>query len=176
MRRTVIAPWTEQWNKLYLLEASDINRILQKEQIDIFHIGSTAVPAIGHAKPTIDLLVVVREIGRVDLYEKEMAGLGYSCRGENGIAGRRYFTKGGSSRTHHVHMFEAGNINIKKHLDFKAYMLAHPKEAKQYGELKLALAEKFPDDIHLYQKAKEAFVDALIEKSVSYASERQNMD
>ncbi|OBZ15952.1 GrpB family protein [Bacillus sp. FJAT-26390] len=176
MRRTVIAPWTEKWNELYILEAAEMKRILHPEQIDIFHIGSTAVPAIGYAKPTIDLLVVVKEIGRVDLYEQEMAELGYSARGEQGIAGRRYFTKGGNSRTHHVHIFEAGNINIKTHLDFKAYMLAHPEEAVRYGELKLELAEKFPDDIHKYQAGKEAFVQALVDKSIIYASEQQNTD
>jgi GrpB-like predicted nucleotidyltransferase (UPF0157 family) len=176
MRKTVIAPWTEKWNELYILEATEIKRILHLEQIDIFHIGSTAIPAIGYAKPTIDLLVVVKEIDRVDWYAKDMTELGYSCRGEQGIVGRRYFTKGGNSRTHHVHIFEAGNINIKTHLDFKAFMLAHPEDAKRYGELKLELAEKFPDDIHKYQAGKEAFVQALVEKAITYASEQQNTD
>ncbi|WP_460321581.1 GrpB family protein [Paenibacillus sp. YSY-4.3] len=56
--------------------------------------------------------------------------------------GRRYFSKGGDHRTHHVHIYEVGNINIEYHLSFKEYLMNHPDEAKTYGELKIHLAKQ----------------------------------
>lgn len=159
---------------MYTLESEIISRIFNNEMISIYHIGSTSIPHIGYAKPIIDILVVVKDIEKVDLYNKEMAEMGYSDRGEQGIVERRYFTKGGSNRTHHVHIYQYGNINIKKHLDFKEYLLAHSEDAKKYGELKIKLAEEFPDDTHKYQERKESFVNELVAKSIKWASEKED--
>lgn len=171
MRKTNIMAWTENWSQMYSLESEAIRRVFIDELLDIYHIGSTSVPYIGYAKPIIDILVVVRDIAKVSLYSSDMAALGYSDRGERGISGRHYFTKGENNRTHHVHIYQDGNINIKKHLDFKQYLLLHPSEAQKYGELKLKLAEQFPENTHKYQEGKEAFVTQLVEKSIKWASE-----
>ncbi|EJW91927.1 protein belonging to Uncharacterized protein family UPF0157, partial [gut metagenome] len=64
----------------------------------IYHIGSTAVKGLW-AKPIIDLMPVVKEIKSVDIHEQEFEALGYECKGEYGIAGRRFFMKGGDHRT-----------------------------------------------------------------------------
>jgi len=170
MRKTILSAWTESWNEMYTLEAMEIRRIFAGDILDIHHIGSTSVPSIGYAKPIIDILVVVREIDKVDSLNEEMTELGYSSRGEQGIEGRRYFTKGKYSRTHHVHIYECNNINIKKHLDFKDYLLVHPEEARKYGELKISLAEKFPDNTHLYQEGKESFVNELMARAIEWPS------
>jgi GrpB-like predicted nucleotidyltransferase (UPF0157 family) len=170
MRKTEIVAWTEKWNEMYRQESEKIKQIFIDEIIDIYHIGSTSVPQIGYAKPIIDIMVVVRDIEKVDLYNKQMSEIGYTPRGEQGIAERRYFTKGGDNRTHHVHVFQVGNINIKKHLNFKEYLMNHPEDAKKYGELKIKLAREFPDDTHKYQKAKEEFVNNLVEKAMKWAS------
>lgn len=126
MRKTTIAAWTEQWDEMYSVESQELRRIFGNGMIDIHHIGSTSVPYIGYEKPIIDILVVVTDMDIVDSHHEKMAGLGYSARGEQGIEGRRYFTKGGYNRTHHVHIYPANHMNIKKHLDFKGYLLAHP--------------------------------------------------
>ncbi|MBO9604987.1 MAG: GrpB family protein [Paenibacillaceae bacterium] len=172
MRKTTIAVWTEKWDEMYSVESKEVRRIFGDDILDIYHIGSTSVPTIGYAKPIIDILVVVRDINVVDSYHDDMAKLGYSPRGEQGIEGRRYFTKGGYNRTHHVHMYAADNINIKKHLDFKNYLFAHPEEAQKYGELKISLAEQFPDDTHKYQEGKESFVNELVAKATKWASNK----
>ncbi|ALS21917.1 MULTISPECIES: GrpB family protein [Paenibacillus] len=168
MRKTDIVAWTERWNEMYRSESEKIKRIFIDEMIDIYHIGSTSVPQIGYAKPIIDILVIVRDIHKVDLYNHEMAAIGYACRGEQGIAGRRYFTKGGDARTHHVHIYGNGNIHIDRHLNFKEYLLAHPEVAKKYGELKRTLAEAFPDNVHKYQEGKESWVAQIVEQSMKW--------
>ncbi|MEH6942749.1 GrpB family protein [Bacillus sp. JJ722] len=168
MRKTEIIPWTKEWDKLYSKEEKILKEIFINELVDIFHIGSTSIPSIGFAKPIIDILIVVKNIENVDLYNENMKSLGYEPRGENGISGRRYFPKSKDKRTHHVHIYQIGNENIEKHLSFKHYLLNNPEEAKKYGELKVHLAKQFPDHTHEYQKGKEAFVNELVEKSLKW--------
>ncbi|UKS27301.1 GrpB family protein [Paenibacillus sp. HWE-109] len=169
MRKTQIEPWNESWNGIYYAESSIISSLLEKEVIEIHHIGSTSVKQIGFAKPIIDILVVVKNVINIDKYNEQMEIIGYTPRGENGIANRRYFIKGGEQRTHHVHCHQTGDERINAHLFFKRYMIEHPNEARAYGELKRRLAVQFPDNTHLYQDGKEEFVNDLVRKSKEWA-------
>ncbi|MEA3318652.1 MAG: GrpB family protein [Bacillota bacterium] len=165
MRKTNIQPWTKEWEIAYDEEQKLLKEILEDEMVHIFHIGSTSVPAIGYAKPIIDMLIVVKDIEKVDRYNEALRKMGYEPKGENGIAGRRYFPKGKQHRTHHVHILQVGNEHIQTHLDFKMYLWAHPEEAKAYGEIKLKLAKQFPDNHHMYQEGKQDFMNELVERA-----------
>ncbi|GAE32713.1 GrpB family protein [Halalkalibacter hemicellulosilyticus] len=169
MRKTNILPWTKDWEKAYSEEEKLLKEIFKDELVDIFHIGSTSVQAIGYAKPIIDILVVAKDIEKIDLYNEELIKEGYEPKGKNGILGRRYFPKGRESRTHHVHIFQVGNENIKTHLDFKEYLLKQPEDAIRYGNLKIKLAKQYPDNHHKYQTEKQEFVNELVEKARSWA-------
>jgi len=173
LRRPDLAPWTKDWHELYRKEEVLLQFLFSSELLEIHHIGSTSVPQIGFAKPIIDILIAVKDIGRIDDYNEQMKVMGYTPRGEQGIVGRRYFPKGGDHRTHHVHIYEIGNINIEHHLNFKEYLMNHPEEAKAYGELKLYLVEQSPENVHLYQNGKEAFCNEIIKKAMKWASTRK---
>lgn len=175
MRKTTITNWTEEWAKAYHKEEDILKNLFLDELVDLFHIGSTSIKAIGFAKPIIDLLMVVRNIERIDFYNDKMLALDYEAKGENGIAGRRYFTKGGENRTHHLHIFQAGNDHIDIHLNFKTYLLEHPNEAIKYGEQKLELAKRFPDDHYKYQQAKQRYADELLRKSMEWAVKQRSI-
>lgn len=175
MRRTEIAPWTESWFDLYRKEEVLLRSIFSNELLEIHHIGSTSVPQIGFAKPIIDILIVVKDIIKVDEYNEQMILKDYKPRGEQGIVGRRYFPKGVDHRTHHVHIYEVGNINIEYHLNFKEYLMNHHKEAKAYGELKLHLAKQSPDNVRVYQNGKEAFCTEIVTKAMKWVSERNDI-
>lgn len=174
MRKTKIDPWSEEWEKSYCHEDGKLKEVLKDELVDIFHIGSTSIPTVGYAKPIIDILIVVRNIVNVDLYKSKMLILGYESKGENGIAGRRYFTKGKDNRTHHVHIFQMGSEFIKTHLNFKEYLLQNPIEAKKYGELKINLAKQYPEVHHKYQEEKQQFVNKLVGKANEWARQRNS--
>lgn len=64
------------------------------------------------AKPVIDMLLEVVSLSDLDRLDHVMVDLGYRPRGENGIARRRYYTKGGDARTHHLHAFVVGDEPI----------------------------------------------------------------
>jgi GrpB-like predicted nucleotidyltransferase (UPF0157 family) len=169
VRKTKILPWTKEWEKLYSQEEKKLKEVFKDQLLDIFHIGSTSIPTIGYAKPIIDILIVVKDIEIVDVFNRKMRELGYEAKGENGITGRRYFPKGNENRTHHVHIFQVGNENIKTHLDFKEYLIEHPDDAQKYGELKIKLLKQFPDNHYKYQAAKQAFVNELVKEVKKWA-------
>ena len=111
------------------------------------------------AKPIIDMMAVVRSLEKVDDARGKFSELGYEYLGEFGIAGRRYFRKGGDERTHQIHIFQADDWNnIGRHLAFRDYMRTHEKERAEYAEIKTALAQRFPYDIDGYCDGKDAFV------------------
>lgn len=76
---------------------------------------------------------VVEDIKVIDNYNQQMQGIGYEAKAENGILMRRYFQKGGNNRSHHVHIYQIGSHEIKRHLAFRDYMREHPVEMKNYG-------------------------------------------
>ena len=97
-----------------------------------------------------------------------MEALGYEAKGEFGIAGRRYYRRDDErgDRTHQVHAFAFGNENIVRHLAFRDYMIAHPKIAEMYGDLKVRLAAHHPEDIGAYSEGKDAFVKEHLAKAL----------
>lgn len=145
------------WEQKFKAEANKIKKIFKDIFVDIHHIGSTIVPQI-NAKPIIDIMVEVKDINKVDSYNKQMEELGYEALGEYGIPKRRFFQKGGRRRTHHVHIFEKGSPQIRRHIDFKNYLISHPKVAKEYSLLKENLAKKYRHDIDKYQEGKDSFI------------------
>ena len=112
---------------------------------------------------------VVRDITKVDKYNKEFETLGYEPKGEYGIAGRRYFRKGLTIRTHHIHIFEISNSrDIDRHLAVRDYLRAHPQDAFEYGQLKSKLAALYPFDNKAYCDGKDAFVKELERKALKW--------
>ena len=89
-----------------------------------------------------------------------MEALGYEFRGEYGIPRRHYFVKG-SPRTHHVHMYEADDQEVARHLLFRDYLRAHPDVAAEYEALKRRLVKEVPRQD--YPDAKTEFVEGVIE-------------
>lgn len=76
-------------------------------------------------------------------------------KGENGIAGRLYFQKGGVQRSHHLHIFEQGNELINQHLLFRDYLRCNMSVAKQYEKLKRTLANEYPYSSQEYSNGKQ---------------------
>ena len=156
------------WEKLYKQEADNIRKILGELLIEIYHIGSTAVVGL-KAKPIIDIMPVVRDIDSVDLHNLDFEKLGYECMDEFGIPKRRYFRKGGDERTHQIHIFEQNNQkDINRHLAVRDFLKTHSDVAAEYGELKINLAMKYPNDIEAYCDGKDAFVKLMEEKALKW--------
>ncbi len=158
--RTVeVIPHNPTWRITFIEDSKQIALAMGENVVTIHHIGSTAIPSI-YAKPIIDFLIEVKDIAKVDDQNLAMAVLGYEAMGEFGIRDRRFFLKNSAAgkRTHHLHTFEAKSPEIKRHLAFRDYIIAHPEVAQKYSELKRELAKKYPEDIQGYMKGKNGFI------------------
>lgn len=169
MRKVEVVPHNRERQNLFAIEAKAIAQILGSNFVEVHHIGSTAIPNI-YAKPIIDLLVGVRDLDLVDSKNSLMEDFGYRAMGEYGISDRRYFYKCSSlgKRSHHVHIFPATSPQIKRHLAFRDYLIAHPLEAQQYSDLKRKLAEQHPYDIKSYMDGKHEFIQNIDIKAARY--------
>jgi len=167
MRKVEVVPHQDAWKEKFADEAKKLQEVLENEVINIYHIGSTSIPNI-YAKPIIDILVEVKEISTVDHYKMEMEKLGYEAMGEYGIPGRRYFRKGATERTHHVHVFQTGSKHIIRHLAFKQYLIAHDDVAQHYSNLKRRLAKQYPTNMEAYINGKDPFIKEVEKRAIEW--------
>ncbi|MED1202631.1 GrpB family protein [Heyndrickxia acidicola] len=160
MREVRVVCYDASWKDIFWSESFALKEVLKDNVSHIHHIGSTAIPGMS-AKPIIDILIEAYTLEAVDSREGELGELGYSAYGENGILNRRFFSKGGDRRTHHVHIYQAGDRNIERHLAFRDYLISYPEKAKEYSGQKRMLAAKYPCDIEGYIAGKDELVKRL---------------
>ncbi len=160
-RKIEVVPYNPDWPKMYEIEAKRINRALGENCITIHHVGSTSVLDLA-AKPIIDMIPVVRDITEVDPRNSNMQNLGYEVKGEFGFFLRRFFVK---SNSFNIHVFEKGNPEIERHINFRDWMRTHPNDRQAYENLKKNLANEFPNDISSYCFGKDNFVAKIDEKA-----------
>lgn len=164
MAKVEVVDYNEEWQRRYVYEANQIRNILVSELVTITHIGSTAVPGL-KAKPTVDILLVVKDVNKLDSLNEQFEKAGYQCLGEDGIKGRRFFMKADNSV--HVHAYDGNNHDrIESLIAFYDYLKDHPEVAKEYGELKEKLAKKYPNNIKKYNKGKDAFTKEIEAKAL----------
>ena len=137
--------------------------------VAIHHIGSTSVPGLA-AKPIIDLCVEVDTLARADAREADVVALGYEALGEHGLPRRHFYRRHeNGERTHHVHLWAAGDPEVARHLAFRDFLIAHPALAARYGELKTGLAAQFEWDVDGYIGGKDAFVKDIEAQALRWA-------
>src|SRR5947207_10854583 len=122
-----LVPHSPDWALAAHREIVRLSNTLQSNLIAIHHIGSTAIPGI-HAKPILDLMLVVRSLAELDAAKPLIEALGYQWWGEYGIAGRRYCNlddQATGKRLVQLHCYQMENSQIERHLAFCDYLRSH---------------------------------------------------
>lgn len=167
-----LTEYDENWIRLFEDEAQLLRGIFGDEIIKFEHFGSTSVPGL-KAKPVIDMMCLVQDIGKIDTFNEQMRSLGYDVAGEWGIPGRRLFRKGGENRTHHIHVYQFDNPQIKRHLVFRDYLKTHPEEVERYARFKEELAHRY-DDSSFYSKSKKPFVKEMEQRALNWFEKHES--
>jgi GrpB-like predicted nucleotidyltransferase (UPF0157 family)/RimJ/RimL family protein N-acetyltransferase len=169
MERIVeVLPHNPEWVTIFTAEAEMLRSILGTEVVTVHHIGSTSIPDL-KAKPIVDILLEVQDIEKVDAFNKPMRQLGYEPRGEFGLPHRRYFPKTvHGNRTHHVHTWQSGDVEIERHLAFRDYLIAHKEKAQEYGRLKEDLVAQYAGDREAYIAGKHNFCQELQRQALAW--------
>ena len=130
-----VVDYDPRWPLLFAAEKTRILSALTPLQVNVEHVGSTAVPGLA-AKPVIDILLGLRmaELTDVRLDALRLIGYGY-VRARRG----RLCLYRGRPRSHFVHVVETGGSDWQEKLLFRDYLRAHPQNARRYGDLKRAL-------------------------------------
>jgi len=173
IRQVKLVEYNPEWPQLFINAAKEIKAILNENCVEIHHIGSTAIPHI-HAKPIIDIMPVVKNLNTVDALNVEFEKLGYTCMGEYGIAGRRYYWRSPIDRTHHIHLFAQNSPEIVRHLAFRDFMISHPDYAQAYSLIKQNLAKVFSQDIENYVNGKASFIQIISYKTDTAKADQLN--
>ena len=160
-----MVPYDPLWQQVYIGEAIRLSSALGELLASVHHVGGTAVPAMC-ARPVIDILVEVRDIGAVDSYSPAMRGYGYSPSGEAVGEGRRLFYREDDegTRTHVILVFQQGDPEVRRQVLFRDYLAGHPEDAEAYCGLKEELARRFPGDPESYDLGKREFISRIEEK------------
>jgi GrpB-like predicted nucleotidyltransferase (UPF0157 family) len=160
-----------RWPGLYEREKKMITNAVGDKIIDIQHVGSTSVPRL-RAKPTIDILVGVHDLGIIQELIDPLQRVGYEYRPSNlipremRVAETEYFRKGPSgANTHHVRIVVYQSALWKNYIVFRDYLRDHPEEARSYEQLKIQLYQKHGRRLPL--GGKSGFIESVIRKAKS---------
>lgn len=157
MKTVILEPYNPNWKNIYQQAKRELLTLLQDEIINIYHIGSTSIENMS-AKPIIDILIEVKDVNNINNYQNILVKNHYQCLGENGIEKRYYLEKYENDiEILHVHIFSYGNKEIRRHLNFRRYLLEHQDAFNQYLKIKTEAAKLFADHRSKYQMYKDEF-------------------
>lgn len=155
----VVVPYDPRWPAAFEAEAARIRAALPGLDVELTHVGSTAVPGLA-AKPIVDIdLRLSRAEWPPVVVCDALATLGYVAWEDP--PHHVGFVKGmppfGDGRTHHVHVFAVAEP-YAEHVQLRDHLRRDVEEARRYEALKRELAERFRADREAYTASKTAFV------------------
>jgi GrpB-like predicted nucleotidyltransferase (UPF0157 family) len=137
----VVVAYDPEWPHRFEVERAMLEQTLAPWLSDgIHHVGSTAVPGLV-AKPIIDMIAGVRDLGEAREALEPLGKLGYRYQEHRPEALR--FGKprpGWWEATHHLHLTEPGSDLWRERLAFRDALRADPALATEYAEWKLSHA------------------------------------
>jgi len=174
LHKVEIAPYNPRWPELFKQEASHISDVLGDHLKEIYHIGSTAIPRMP-AKPVIDMMLVCDNLDEIDLIIEKLNKLDYYNLTRQMIPHRSFFIKRQDNNiSFHLHIHERGSPQIKRHVNFRDYMIQHRDDAQAYAILKINLAKKFSDDITSYVLGKDKLVQEIDTKAKFWSKRKKD--
>lgn len=171
-----VEPYDASWPGAFDNERQDLLKVLGGvvEKPHIEHIGSTAVPMLA-AKPIIDVVIGLRDHAelsraldsliqhqRVYVKGANQPGMLFMAAGDQG------------SRSFHYHLVIYGTPAWRKVIVFRDYLRRHPGVAREYGELKSALAKEFADSRGKYMAAKGPALRAIMQRGFAEDGRRRS--
>jgi GrpB-like predicted nucleotidyltransferase (UPF0157 family) len=166
----IVLDYDASWPELFASLRKRIADALGDMAAAIEHVGSTAVPDLA-SKPIVDIDVLLSSKAILPVVIERLATLGYIHQGNLGIPEREAFLSPINDSPHHLYVCLPCSAEFRRHMAFRDYLRAHPKDAKIYGDLKIALAEQFREDRSAYTTAKGEFVAELTSRAIAAQKE-----
>lgn len=157
-----LEPYNPLWKEQFKTEAVELNKIMGDIALKIKHIGSTSIENL-LSKPIIDILVGVKELDDFEkVRNKFLNNSDYSIK-EDSKEDEILIRKGlEENRTHYIHVVEIESDKYKDLILFRDYLISNPKTLKEYENLKIELAGKYPSDRIMYTDSKDEFINKVL--------------
>ena len=151
-----------EWTSWYENERINLLSKLKKYKINLYHIGSTAIPNI-YSKDIIDIIL---EIYNSDEFDSIIDVLNVEWKLRWKEDNRAFLVKGYGEdgfldKVYHLHVRRKGDIEEVK---FRDILIENPKVAKQYERLKLDLELTYKYDREEYTAGKTKFIKDTIKE------------
>lgn len=170
MPDVVLMPYQPAWPGRFARLRTVLIGVFGDVDVDVQHIGSTAVPGLT-AKPVIDVLLGTPSLADIEAVVPMLAlhDYRYVSRYEADLPMRRYFVRDADTSTPrvHVHGVVRGSPLWREHLAFRDALRNDPALAARYQALKQALAARFAHDKAGYTAAKAPFIRAVIASALA---------
>lgn len=162
----VVCDYDPRWSERYEALRARVAAALGDLAARIDHVGSTSVPGLA-AKPTIDIIVMLRSLDDLSVAIERLAAIGYRHEGDLGISGREAFATppGYATHDHHLYVCHPDWPGYAEQVAFRDFLRAHPDVARAYGDLKRALAIAHRNDRRAYTDAKADFVKDVLARA-----------
>ena len=139
-----------EWITRYEDEKRNLLVKLKKYKINLYHVGSTAIPNI-YSKDIIDIIL---EINEIDSFDSIIDILNIEWE-------LRWKEDSFLNKVYHLHVRRQGDIEEVK---FRDILIENPKVAKQYERLKLDLELTYKYDREGYTAGKTKFIKDIIKQ------------
>lgn len=164
IKRVEVVPYDPEWPRVFEQVRAYAWPAIADLALAIEHVGSTAVPGLP-AKPVVDACIVVASRDLVPACVERLAEIGYAHRGDLGVPDREAFRAPDGLPRHHLYLSPRGSLSLRNHLGVRDHLRAHPGAAREYGELKLALARRHPTDMEGYLGGKTEFLLGILART-----------
>jgi GrpB-like predicted nucleotidyltransferase (UPF0157 family) len=167
MLPVVVMPYDPEWPEMFERERAMILVALADLDVDIEHVGSTAVPDLP-AKPKIDILVGLRTWDDLETAVDALLGIGYGRERQLAKPEHLSLRRGRPHHTtHRVHLVVRNGEHWRDVLAFRDALRGDADLAARYGRLKQELARRHADDVthKAYMSGKAPFIEAVVADS-----------
>lgn len=156
------------WETEFDEERRQLLEALRFLHVVIHHVGSTAVSDL-KSKPIIDIAIEAAVYPPSQDVIDCLAVVGYQYRGESGLPGRSWFTKG-DPRKYNLHFCERESPIVKNQLIFRDALRKSERLRREYEILKEENAFQRGIDDTDYALSKSTLIQRVV--STSYENDR----
>lgn len=162
----LVAPYAPHWLKTFQELTKHLIESLEDHLVGIEHVGGTSVPGLA-SRPILDIDLVISSGFAFNTVAAALREMGFTLEGTDRFVPTASlgFSLSAPTVSYHLQVFSIDSVTLHQHLLLRDYLRVHPEQAKAYGDLKLSLVQRYPNDRSAYAGAKTRLINQLLAKA-----------
>ena len=144
-------------------EKRKLENIFHNEEFTIEHVGSTSIKGLS-AKPIVDIAIGVQSLDDIKPHISKLSEL-YTIK-ENYDSNEILLIDENEKETNFlIHVMQINSVRYKNMITFRDILNSNHTILKQYEDLKIELATKYPNNRKMYTKSKNDFIQDILKNT-----------